>query len=70
VKCIIKTGFLPVHAELSNMSITKFGIIRIEELRGGGVLEIGPVVFIRGSIQKFPDWLRGARTANGTALCH
>jgi len=21
-------------------------------------------------IQKFPDWLPGARTANGTALCH
>jgi hypothetical protein len=25
---------------------------------------------IRGCIQKFPDWLPGARTANGTALCH
>jgi len=25
---------------------------------------------IRGCIQKFPDWPRGARTANGTALCH
>jgi hypothetical protein len=22
------------------------------------------------SIQKFPDWPPGARTANGTALCH
>jgi hypothetical protein len=21
-------------------------------------------------IQKFPDWLPGARTANGTAICH
>jgi hypothetical protein len=26
--------------------------------------------FIRGCIQKFPDWPPGARTANGTALCH
>jgi hypothetical protein len=25
---------------------------------------------IRGSIQKFPDWLLRARTANGIALCH
>jgi hypothetical protein len=23
-----------------------------------------------GRIQKFPDWPPGARTANGTALCH
>jgi hypothetical protein len=22
------------------------------------------------TIQKFPDWPPGARTANGTALCH
>jgi hypothetical protein len=26
--------------------------------------------FVRGCIQKFPDWPPGARTANGTALCH
>jgi hypothetical protein len=25
---------------------------------------------IRECIQKFPDWPLGARTANGTALCH
>jgi hypothetical protein len=25
---------------------------------------------IRGCIQKFLDWPPGARTANGTALCH
>jgi hypothetical protein len=25
---------------------------------------------IRGCNQKFPDWKPGARTANGTALCH
>jgi hypothetical protein len=25
---------------------------------------------IRECIQKFPDWPPGARTANGTALCH
>jgi hypothetical protein len=25
---------------------------------------------IRGCLQKFPDWPLGARTANGTALCH
>jgi len=24
----------------------------------------------QGHIQKFPDWLPGVRTANGTALCH
>jgi hypothetical protein len=27
-------------------------------------------VTVRGCIQKFPDWPLGARTANGTALCH
>jgi hypothetical protein len=27
-------------------------------------------VYIRGCFQKFPDWPPGARTANGTALCH
>jgi len=25
---------------------------------------------VRGCIQKFPDWLPGARTENGTTLCH
>jgi hypothetical protein len=25
---------------------------------------------LRRCIQKFPDWPSGARTANGTALCH
>jgi len=25
---------------------------------------------IRGYIQKFPDWPRGSRTANGTTFCH
>jgi hypothetical protein len=25
---------------------------------------------ILGCIQKFRDWLSGARTANGVALCH
>jgi hypothetical protein len=25
---------------------------------------------VRGCIQKFPDWLPGAKTVNGTALCH
>jgi len=29
-----------------------------------------PLSEVRGSIQKFPDWQRGARTANSTALCH
>jgi len=24
----------------------------------------------QGCIQKFPDWPPGARTVNGTALCH
>jgi hypothetical protein len=27
-------------------------------------------VLILWCIQKFPDWPPGARTANGTALCH
>jgi hypothetical protein len=27
-------------------------------------------VDVRGCIQKFPDWPPGARTANGTVLCH
>jgi hypothetical protein len=26
--------------------------------------------YVRGCIQKFPDWPPGPRTANGTALCH
>jgi hypothetical protein len=25
---------------------------------------------VRGCIQKFPDWLPGARAANGKAVCH
>jgi hypothetical protein len=28
------------------------------------------VVVLRRCIQKFPEWPPGARTANGTALCH
>jgi hypothetical protein len=28
------------------------------------------ILNIRRCIQKFPDWTSGARTANGTALCH
>jgi len=28
------------------------------------------VIKLRGYIQKFPDWPPGARTANGTAVCH
>jgi hypothetical protein len=27
-------------------------------------------LLIRGCIEKFPNWPPGARTANGTALCH
>jgi hypothetical protein len=27
-------------------------------------------IYMWGFIQKFPDWPPGARTANGTALCH
>jgi len=28
------------------------------------------IAYIRGCIQKSPDWPPGVRTANGTALCH
>jgi hypothetical protein len=28
------------------------------------------ILAVRGCIQKFPDWPPGARTANGTVLCH
>jgi hypothetical protein len=31
---------------------------------------IGVPVITKGFIKKFPDWPPGARTANGTALCH
>jgi hypothetical protein len=31
---------------------------------------VGHIPCIQGCIQKFSDWLPGARTANGTALCH
>jgi len=30
---------------------------------------LAQVMFIRGCIQKFPDWPPGARIANGTAPC-
>jgi hypothetical protein len=36
----------------------------------GGVTTTSAVEEIRRYIQKFPDWPPGARTANGTALCH
>jgi hypothetical protein len=38
----------------------------------GGGIRFGEISCedIRGCIQKFPDWPPGARTANGTALCH
>jgi len=28
------------------------------------------IKYVRGCIQKFPDWPPGARTANDIALCH
>jgi hypothetical protein len=28
------------------------------------------IMHVRRCIQKFPDWLPGARTASGIALCH
>jgi hypothetical protein len=31
---------------------------------------VNSLIAIGGCIQKFPDWPPGARTANGTALCH
>jgi hypothetical protein len=34
------------------------------------VPRLGMLGAIRGCIQKFPDWPHGARTANGTVLCH
>jgi hypothetical protein len=34
------------------------------------VLTSPNVYDVRGCIQRFPDWPPGARTANGTALCH
>jgi len=34
------------------------------------LLDFVNVVDERGCIQKFPDWQPGARTANGTVLCH
>jgi hypothetical protein len=43
-------------------------VVSKSENRG---FEPGQMKFlIRGCIQKFPDWLPGARTTNGTALCH
>jgi hypothetical protein len=36
----------------------------------GGLLFSAFCHQIRGCIQKFSDWPPGARTANGTALCH
>jgi hypothetical protein len=38
-----------------------------EEVRIWGRREVGG---LRRCIQKFPDWPTGARTANGTDLCH
>jgi len=33
-----------------------------------GYLRITMITFIRGCIEKFPDWPPGARTANGSPL--
>jgi hypothetical protein len=38
--------------------------------RENGVTNVKNLSEIRRCIQKFPDWSPGARTANGTALCH
>jgi hypothetical protein len=40
--------------------------------RNTGIVGSSPalVTDVQGRIQKFPDWPPGARTANGTALCH
>jgi hypothetical protein len=45
------------------------------DMKGLGISTSGSPVrlfymHIWGCIQKFPDWPPGARTANGTALCH
>jgi hypothetical protein len=43
----------------------------IKMRRSWGMLYMKRVnIRIRECIQKFPDWPPGARTANGTALCH
>jgi hypothetical protein len=39
-------------------------------MAGSTTHRTNPVIAVRGCIQKFPDWPPGARTANGTTLCH
>jgi hypothetical protein len=49
-----------------NISVIQFNILH-------SIIEVYhslQVQIIQGCIQKFLDWLPGARTANGTALCH
>jgi hypothetical protein len=47
----------------------KYQLLRMEDfiLKDYSTKEMN---IVRGCIQKFPDWPPGARTANGTALCH
>jgi hypothetical protein len=44
--------------------------IKFDKFLETGMADTDEHTHIRGCIQKFPDWAPGARTANGTALCH
>jgi hypothetical protein len=54
--------------EQSGRSVTRLNVLRL--LNNGNVTLTISKFYIWECIQKFPDWPPGARTANGTALCH
>jgi hypothetical protein len=60
--------------EMTNKSdISGFKINRVlYDLQNNSGIKIckETLLKLRGCIRKFPDWPLGARTANGTALCH
>jgi hypothetical protein len=74
-KCPAFTELFEVHhhaqESLSSYPIpSKWIPLRTLCLLYDPVISILQCVGIRVCIQKFPDWLPGASTVNGTALCH
>jgi len=59
---------LSVRSLMSVISASELSVLLLIFVTTGNVWRFSRI--IRGCIQKFPDWLPGARTVNGTALCH
>jgi hypothetical protein len=56
-----------IKFDFSNTKSINIGSIKFNRNSSGGSES---EIYVGGCIQKFPDWPSGARTANGTALCH